>query len=151
MASAERKRAVRAQAKREAQSERDNKLATALAYPPTADGVIRWAEENLIVPTGKLAGTYFEIQPWQREWFEAVLARDGDSPQYYTVAISCPRKTGKSSLLAIYLAAVCAGPLCTRDNIRIGCISLSQDLCKEIKLMVVEILTASGLEDLIDA
>ena len=150
MASAERKRELRAQAKSEAEASLDARVKTSWKYPATAVGLIDWAEATLIVPTGPLTGSYFEIKYWQREFYEAILARDGNHPQYYTVGVFLPRKVGKSTALCIWLISTLVANLCRRRNVRIAIISVSQDLCREMKMLAVDILEASGLSDLVD-
>ena len=149
MASAERKRELRAQAKSEAEASLDARVKTSWKYPATAVGLIDWAEATVPITDGLLAGSFFRCGHFQREIYEAVLARDGNYPKYYTVGSFCPRKTGKSFTGAILIGSRLAGNLC-RGPFRMGVVSVSQDLCKVIKMMVVDMLTAAGLDDLIE-
>ena len=95
MASAERKRELRAQAKSELDTELDDRVRASWKYPATAQGLIDWAEGTLPVLSGWLAGKLYKIEDFQRELYEAILDRDGNYPKYYTVGFFCPRQDGE--------------------------------------------------------
>ncbi len=117
-----------------------------VAVPPVsactevADDIAEWAESTLVVPVGLLAGQPFQIEGWQREWLRDAL-RDG----VREAAMSCPRKNGKSGVIAALVLYYLAGPG-NVANWRAICVSLTGALAKELRKQIAEIADASNLD-----
>jgi Phage terminase-like protein, large subunit len=86
------------------------------AMPWVAEGLSRVDRvvaflEALPVTTGSLAGTLFQVRPWQREFLEAIYATDeaGRRP-VRTAVLSMARKNGKTGLAAGLALCHLAGP-----------------------------------------
>jgi len=58
-----------------------------------------WLSSGFTIPAGISRGRPLELHPFQMDFVEATLARDGASPFYRTCCFSLGRKLGKSSLL----------------------------------------------------
>ena len=106
----------------------------------TADDIARWASETLIVPVGLLAGQPFRIEDWQRDFL-----RDALQTGVREAALCCPRKNGKSGLIASLVLYYLAGPG-NRENWRAICVSLTGALAKELRKQIAEIANASNLD-----
>lgn len=106
-----------------------------------AAAVADWAEENLIVPTGLLAGQPFVIPGWQRRFLAGALA-----PDVREAALSTARKNGKTGIIAALLLGFLVGPLRTR-NWRSLVVSLTGQHAGELKRQVTEICGASGIHN----
>ena len=81
--------------------------------PPPEDPIqafVDWSHETLRVPTGPLTDKPFIIPDWQREFLEGAFA-----PGVIESGLSVARKNGKSGIIAAYLLAHLAGPLCRRN------------------------------------
>ena len=105
-----------------------------------ADDIVRWAESTLVVPSGLLAGQPFRIEQWQRAFLRDALA-DG----VREASLCCPRKNGKSGLIAALVLYFLAGPG-NRSNWRAIVVSLTGALAKELRKQIAEIADASGLD-----
>lgn len=99
----------------------------------------RWAADNLIVPTGPLAGQPFQIMDWQAQFLDDALA-----PDTREAALSVARKNGKSGVIGASLLSFLAGPL-NRPNWRGIVVSLTGLLAKELRIAMEQTATASNL------
>ena len=107
-----------------------------------ADDIARWAESTLVVPTGLLAGSPFVIEGWQRDFLRDAL-QDG----VREAALCCPRKNGKSGVIAALVLYYLAGPG-NRAHWRAIVVSLTGNLSKELRKQISEIADASGLDSI---
>ena len=113
--------------------------ATSVRKPVTADAIAAWSESNLTVPTGRLQGQPFVLEPWQVEWLDGAL-----HPDTSEAGLSVSRKNGKSGLLAAALHYHLKHPPCR--NWRAGVLSLTAKLSAELKKQMVEIADSSNLD-----
>ena len=110
--------------------------------PPPDDPIqafVEWSHETLRVPTGPLTDRPFVIPDWQRKFLEGAFA-----PGVIESGLSVARKNGKSGIIAAYLLAHLAGPLCRR-NWRGVVVSLTGNLAKELRDAMSATCRASGL------
>ena len=108
-----------------------------------ASVIASWCAATLTVPTGLLAGEPYRLEAWQVDWLRDALA-DG----VREAALTTPRKSGKSGLLAALLLAYLCGPL-NRAGWRCAVVSLTGNLAKELRRQVAEIAEVSGLADVV--
>ena len=99
----------------------------------------RWASDNLIVPTGPLAGQPFQIADWQAQFLDDALA-----PDTREAGLSVARKNGKSGVIGATLLSFLAGPL-NRPNWRGIVVSLTGNLAKELRTAMEQTAVASSL------
>jgi phage terminase large subunit-like protein len=91
----------------------------------TAADVIEFIETCLFVPEGRHVGKPFVLQPWQKDWIRRVYDNPAGSRRGI---LSCPRKTGKTSLsAALLLAHLCGPPARNRPNSQIYSAAQSRD------------------------
>lgn len=70
------------------------------------DALSSWLEANFVIPSGISRGQPFRLHDFQRAFLADHLANaDDNGPAYRTVILSCPRKLGKTSLLAALVVA----------------------------------------------
>lgn len=106
-----------------------------------AGALAKWAKAALRVPAGHpRGGKPFVLPPWQ----QAVIA---DVLSNRETLLCCPRKQGKTTLIAALLLGYLVGPL-RRQGIRIGVLSVNRSKAGEMLRAVEAIATASGIEGL---
>ncbi len=108
--------------------------------PLDIEAGIRWIEDNLIVPTGRLAGQPFRLDDWQKDWIRGAFA-EGISK----AGLSVSRRNGKSGVLQAIVACILEGPW-NRPNVRLLMASYKGELAAKFRAGVVELLEASGFE-----
>lgn len=63
--------------------------------------IVRWAEENIILPTGD----YISFEPHQKAILNHVFTFDEDGKLPYSIIVySCPKKSGKTAINALVMA-----------------------------------------------
>lgn len=114
---------------------------SAPSKPHPADVVADFAS-RLTVPHGQGAGKPFALQPWQVDWLRMALA-----PGIREAGLSCPRKLGKSSTLAVvFLAHLFDEGLQGGPYWRGLVVSLNAKLAGELRDLVTQIAQVSGLD-----
>lgn len=108
------------------------------------DHGLHWIRENLVVPTGMLAGEPFVIERWQEEW-----VRDAYGEKVRSAGLSVARKNGKSGLIAALLLCHLVGPW-NRPQWRGAVTSLTGLLAKELRMAVEQTAFSSGVDMQLD-
>ena len=108
-----------------------------------AERFIEWAESTLVVPTGLLAGKPFQVYEFQRQFVRAAMAEG-----IRAAALFCPRKLGKSGLVAALVLYFLVGPG-NSPNWRGVVVSLDGGLARELRENIELTAEASGLGGLI--
>ena len=97
-----------------------------------------WARQELIIPSGLLAGKPFELQPWQLRFL-----RSAWRPGVIESGLSCARKNGKSGLIAVLMLGHVIGPL-RRFDWRGMVVSGSKQLTMELADAIDATMEVSG-------
>ena len=99
----------------------------------------KWAERELVIPSGLRAGKPFKLAPWQLRFLRAAW-RSGRIES----GLCCARKNGKTGLIAVLILAHLVGPL-RRFDWRGLVASASKHLTSELGDAVRLTAQASGL------
>ena len=139
---ARRRAAYRAKHPKPAPAKPKPKLAANANLKHPADVVADFAAARLVVPHGQGAGRPFALEPHQVDWLRMALAAD-----IREAGLSCPRKLGKSSLVAVvFLAHLFDEGLQGGPFWRGLVVSLNAKLAGELRDLVTQIAQVSGLE-----
>ena len=105
------------------------------------DRLARWARTRLRVPSGRLRGKPYRLEPWQVDWLRQAMA-----PDIREAGLCCARKNGKTGMMVVPVIAYLAGDL-MEPGWRAVVASATGDLATEFRLQVRDTAKASGLYD----